>query len=271
MTKTGCFSKPRLGSATVPLHRIPRLVHPERFNTAMKDSLLPKCESWARVAGRGMTALLACGVVLSGCALPSLDTADWFPSLPGFSKVTSSAPTDALAQATPAAPATPTAPATPALSMEDNCPTVDIRQGAGTLAEGTKGQPTSANDVRYQLTFTQVARQCALTGQTIKMRVGVQGRAVAGPAGAPSQVEVPLRYAVVREGPEPITVTTKFKRIALDLPPGNLNALFTDIEADLTFPLPPIDQLPAYVVYVGFDAIGDRTERRPPAKKGKAK
>jgi len=155
--------------------------------------------------------------------------------------------------------------------MEDNCPTVDIRQGAGTLAEGTKGQPTSANDVRYQLTFTQIARQCALTGQTIKMRVGVQGRAVAGPAGAPSQVEVPLRYAVVREGPEPITVTTKFKRIALDLPPGNLNALFTDIEADLTFPLPPIDQLPAYVVYVGFDAIGDRTERRPPAKKGKAK
>ena len=237
----------------------------------MKDPYLRKREARVSVAGLGTTALLACGVVLSACALPSLDTADWFPSLPGFSKVTSSAPTDALAQATPAAPATPTAPATPALSMEDNCPTVDIRQGAGTLAEGTKGQPTSANDVRYQLTFTQIARQCALTGQTIKMRVGVQGRAVAGPAGAPSQVEVPLRYAVVREGPEPITVTTKFKRIGLDLPPGNLNALFTDIEADLTFPLPPIDQLPAYVVYVGFDAIGDRTERRPPPKRGKAK
>jgi hypothetical protein len=229
------------------------------------------------VAALGTTALLACGVVLSGCSLPSLGTDDWFPSLPGFSKVTSSAPADALAQATPgpqapATQATPTAAqAAPTLSMEDNCPTVDIRQGAGTLAEGTNGLPTSANDVRYQLTFTQVARQCALTGQTIKMRVGVQGRAVAGPAGAPSQVEVPLRYAVVREGPEPITVTTKFKRIALDLPPGNLNALFTDIEADLTFPLPPIDQLPAYVVYVGFDAIGDRTERRPPPKRGKAK
>jgi hypothetical protein len=218
-----------------------------------------------RPAGLGAAALLAGGVVLSGCALPSLGNDDWFPSLPGFSKVTSSAPADALAQATPPAQATP------ALSMEDNCPTVDIRQGAGTLAEGTKGQPTSANDVRYQLTFTQIARQCALAGQTITMRVGVQGRAVAGPAGAPSQVEVPLRYAVVREGPEPSTITTKFKRIALDLPPGALNALFTDVEGDLSFPLPPLDQLSAYVVYVGFDAIGDRTERRPPAKKGKAK
>ena len=237
----------------------------------MNAPLPPKRESWVRVAGSGITALLACGVVLSGCALPSLDTDSWFPSLPGFSKVTSSAPADALAQATPPAQAAPAAPPPPMLSMEDNCPTVDIRQGAGTLAEGTKGQPTSANDVRYQLTFTQIARQCALTGQTIKMRVGVQGRAVAGPAGAPSQVEVPLRYAVVREGPEPITIATKFKRIALDLPPGALNGLFTDIEGDLTFPLPPIDQLPAYVVYVGFDAIGDRTERRPPAKKGKAK
>src|SRR5438874_1277648 len=127
----------------------------------MKDPLPPRCKSGVRLAGLGAAALLA------GCALPSLGTDDWFPSLPGFSKVTSTEPADSRAEAK----------ATPALSMEDNCPTVDIRQGAGTLAQGTKGQPTSANDVRYQLTFTQIARQCALVGQTITMRVGVQGRA----------------------------------------------------------------------------------------------
>jgi len=207
--------------------------------------------------------LLAVGFVLSGCSGASLGSSDWFPSMPGFSRVaSSSADASAMAAATPAT-----------ISMEDNCPIVDIRAGAGTLAITTagKGQQATANDVRYQLTFTQLARQCAQIGTTIKMRVGVQGRAIAGPAGAPNQVEVPLRYAVVREGVEPKTITTKFRRIPLALPPGNGNVLFTDIEEDLSFPMPPRDELEAYIVYVGFDDVGDRNERRPATKKGKAK
>jgi hypothetical protein len=204
--------------------------------------------------------LLAAGFVLSACSGGSLGGSDWFPSVPGFSRVvSSSADGSAMASATPP-------------SMEDNCPIVDIRAGAGTLAITTnKTQQATANDVRYQLTFTQLARQCALIGTTIKMRVGVQGRAIAGPAGAPNQVDVPLRYAVVREGIEPKTITTKFRRIPLALPPGNANVMFTDIEEDLSFPMPPRDELEAYIVYVGFDDVGDRNERRPAAKKGKAK
>jgi hypothetical protein len=210
----------------------------------------------------GVAAVLAAGFVLSGCSGGSLGGSDWFPSVPGFSRVvSSSADGSAMAAATPAS-----------ISMEDNCPIVDIRAGAGTLAVTTKTQQATANDVRYQLTFTQLARQCALIGTTIKMRVGVQGRAIAGPAGAPNQVEVPLRYAVVREGVEPKTITTKFRRIPLALPPGNTNVPFTDIEEDLSFPMPSRDELEAYIVYVGFDEVGDRNERRPAAaKKGKAK
>jgi hypothetical protein len=177
----------------------------------------------------------------------------------------------AISSAAPSNTEVPKPAATAAIKMEDNCPTVDIRAGAGTLAVTDTVQRATASDVRYQLTFVQVARQCALSGQTVKMRVGVQGRAVAGPAGAPNQLEVPLRYAVVREGPEPKTITTKFKRLPVDLPPGTPNTVFTDIEDDLNFPLPPVDELVAYVVYVGFDEFGDRNDRRPPAKKGKAK
>src|SRR5438128_2674460 len=158
-----------------------------------------------------VAALLAAGCVLSGCTAGSLGSTDWFPSLPGFSKVvSSSAEGSAMAAATPA-------------SMEDNCPSVDIRPGAGTLAVATKAQQATANDVRYQLSFTQIARQCALIGTTIRMRVGVQGRAIMGPAGAPSQVEVPLRYAVVREGVEPKTIMTKFRRIPVALALGASN------------------------------------------------
>jgi hypothetical protein len=240
----------------------------------MKDALPPRGEAGICLKGIVGAVLLASGAVLSGCA----GSLDWFASTPAASDAASSKAEAAKPAAVPAisdvasSNAEVAKPATaPTIKMEDNCPTVDIRAGAGTLSVTDTAQRPTATDVRYQLTFIQLARQCALDGQTIKMRVGVQGRAVTGPAGAPNQVEVPLRYAVVREGPEPKTIITKFKRLALDLPPGSPNIVFTDVEDDLSFPLPPIDELTAYVVYVGFDEIGDRNDRRPPAKKGKGK
>lgn len=188
-------------------------------------------------------------------------SADWFPSIPGFSSVrTTSADRSALAAA---------APEGPLMDVDNDCPTVDIRQGASTLAVATKVAQPTANDLRYQLSFTQLARQCALNGTTLRMRVGVQGRIIVGPAGAPSQVDVPVRYAVVQEGVEPKTIVTKFRRVPVAIPPGTHNATFTDVEEDLSFPVPPRSALDAYVVYVGFDNVGDRG--RPPAKKASPK
>ena len=151
--------------------------------------------------------------------------------------------------------------------MDDNCPPVDIRTGASTLAIATKTEGATANDLRYQLSFNQMARQCSLAAGTIHMRVGVQGRVIVGPAGAPAQAEVPLRYAVVREGVDPKTIVTKFRRFPVPIPSGNTNVEFTDIEEDLSFPLPSVNELQAYVVYIGFDDVGDRTKRPATAKK----
>jgi hypothetical protein len=152
--------------------------------------------------------------------------------------------------------------------MDTDCPTVAIRQGASTLAIASKTQEPTASDLRYQLTLTDTARQCALEGPEIRMRVGVQGRVLVGPAGAPNQVDVPLRYAVVQEGVEPKTITSKFRRLPVSMPPGAPHVLFTDIEEDLRFPLPSIKALEAYVVYIGFDQAGDRA--KPAAKKKSA-
>ena len=205
----------------------------------------------------GTVVLLAVGV--AGCA--SVSSSDWFPSIPGFSNVvTTSADRSALASAQPTPP-----------SMDENCPSADVRQGASTLAIATKTQQATGSDLRYQLSITQLARQCALEGPEIRMRVGVQGRVIVGPAGAPNQVDVPLRYAVVREGVDPKTIVSKFRRVPVSMPPGAPNVVFTDIEEDLSFPMPSLDELQAYVVYIGFDDVGDRNDRRQPAKKAKAK
>ncbi len=208
------------------------------------------------VGACGAAALLA--LALAGCSSVSTNS-DWFGSIPGFSAVQAT-PADRSAMA-----------AEPGPSMDTDCPSLDIRQGASTLAIAAKTQQPTANDLRYQLTFTQLARQCALNGPVIRMRVGVQGRVLVGPAGAPNEVSVPVRYAVVQEGVEPKTIATKFRRFPVAIPPGQTNVSFTDIEEDLSFPMPSRAALDAYVVYVGFDDVGDRNERRPPAKKAAPK
>ena len=200
-------------------------------------------------------ALLGAVAVVAGCSSTGL------PSLSG------SLPSWFSASNSPAAQAQASVPA--GRAMEDDCPSVDIRTGAGTLAISTRTQEATANDLRYQLTFVELARQCFADAGNVRMRVGVQGRAIVGPAGASGQVNAPIRYAVVHEGVQPKTIVTKFRRAPVTLDPVN-STTFTDIEDDLSFPLPPLDVLQKYVVYVGFDEAGDRgqsqAKKKAPAK-----
>src|SRR5215211_6846922 len=171
--------------------------------------------------GRGgvAAALLTGGLALAACS--GTGTSDMFSlgGLPSwFTSPSSSAARNAQASAEPTA------------SMDDDCPSVDVRTGASTLAIATKTEGATATDMRYQLSFNQMARQCYRAGATVRIRVGVQGRLVVGPAGAPAQADVTLRYAVVREGVEPKTIVTKFRRLPVAIPPGATNVAFTDIE-----------------------------------------
>jgi hypothetical protein len=123
------------------------------------------------------------------------------------------------------------------------------------------GQATAA-DLRYQLSFGQTARECLVQGGVMTIKVGVQGRVILGPMGTPGQVDVPLRYAVVREGPQPKTIATKFKRLPVTVGPDQTHVQFVDVEEGLTFPVPSRSEVDAYVIYVGFDEIGDKNEKK---------
>jgi hypothetical protein len=149
----------------------------------------------------------------------------------------------------------------------DDCPNVDIRTGAGIYTVNGKPPEAAPTDVRYQLTLTQLARQCTVVGADLVMKVGVQGRIIVGAAGGPGLLDIPLRYAVVREGVAPRTITTKFKRLPADVQPGQGNMVFSDVEESLSFPMPTRAELASYVVYVGFDEIGDGPEKKPAAQK----
>jgi hypothetical protein len=191
--------------------------------------------------GRKAAALIASVVLISGCSSPS-------PAI--YSHET----TGAISSITQPASLTASTP-------KVECPGLDIRPGASTLNIAVKREQATAGDLRYQLAIGQTARECRLQDGTMSIRVGVQGRVLLGPFGTPGAVDVPLRYAIVREGPEPKLIVTKFKRIGATIASGQTRVQFIDIEV-LSFPLPSRDELAAYVVYVGFDDIGNKNEKK---------
>src|SRR6185312_11901560 len=101
----------------------------------------------------------------------------------------------------PPAPGTTAADNGPSESnVEETCPDVSIRAGASTYTVGVPGQDPVGNNVRYQAVITKTARDCRKGGEGIIAHIGIEGRVIAGPSGAPDTVEVPLPVAVVKGG-----------------------------------------------------------------------
>jgi hypothetical protein len=154
-------------------------------------------------------------------------------------------------------------------SAEIDCPSVEYRQGASTWAVNGPSTENSALGLRYQASFLQTARECILAGGNLTIKVGVQGRIVVGPAGGPGTINVPLRYALVREGREPKTLWTKLFMVPVTIPADQLNLPWLHIEEEMTVPRPSAQELEAYVIYIGFDPEGTTSSRPKPAAKPK--
>jgi hypothetical protein len=142
-----------------------------------------------------------------------------------------------------------------------DCPTVDIRTGASTMRVNA-GREETTETLRYQASIARVARECTVAGPNMTIKVGVQGRVIMGQAGTPGQMEIPLRYALVREGPEPRTILTKLHRFPVTV--AEANTPFLHVEEDISFTIPRRGDLENYVVYVGFDPAA---AKETPAKK----
>jgi hypothetical protein len=101
-----------------------------------------------------------------------------------------------------------------------DCPRVDIRQGAATLMMNAPNTAQASLGLRYQATFGRTARECAARDGALTIKVGVQGRLIVGPAGGPGDTQLPLRYALVREGVEPKTLWSRLYVVPVTIAPG---------------------------------------------------
>ena len=197
----------------------------------------------AEFSSRTGLALFAAGLVVTGCATESALGPIGSPPAPSG---------DAQVKATQGG-----------VPSDLDCPTVTIRGGASAWQLSAGPGPTN---VRYQGALGQLARECAVLGETMTMRVGIEGRVLVGPKGSPGNLTVPIRVALVAEGPQPRPISSKFYSVQVNIPEGASQAIFSLVEDDLTFAVPADKRLDNYMVYVGFDPQGASAAARPAAK-----
>lgn len=149
----------------------------------------------------------------------------------------------------------------PAQEGDLTCPSVSIRPGASTYAVAAPGKQAVGNDLRYQATITRTARDCNLNAGQISVRIGIQGRVIVGPSGAPDAVDVPLRVAVVQEGVSPKTIATKVFQTRVQIG-GETSVPFSLVGEDLVYPAPSAAVGDSYVFYIGFDPQALKPEPR---------
>jgi hypothetical protein len=149
---------------------------------------------------------------------------------------------------------------------ELDCPVVKIRAGASTYAVAPPGKQPVASELRYQATITRTARDCTRSSGQIVARIGIQGRVIAGPAGAPATVEIPLRVAVVQAGVHERVIATKVYRTTVSMT-EDTSVPFSVVGEDLAYSMPPGATSESYVFYIGFDPQAVTPEPKSARKK----
>jgi hypothetical protein len=179
-------------------------------------------------------------VVLSGALAPAASAQSFTDKLKGFFGGGSKSDQ-------------PPPPVDPDQAVPDmDCPQVAIRAGASTYAVAAPGQQAVGNAVRFQASIIKMARDCTKQGGEITARIGIQGRVIVGPAGAPPSVEVPLRVAVVQGGIGEKVIATKAYKTTVTIGEDE-SVPFTLVADDLVYPVPPNSVADSYIFYVGFD------------------
>jgi hypothetical protein len=163
----------------------------------------------------------------------------------------------------------PGAPGAPDAAPSDlTCPPIAIRAGASTYAVAAAGKQPVGNDVRFQVSIGKTARECSYNSGEITARIGIQGRVIAGPAGAPTQVEIPLRIAVVQGGVSEKVIATKAYRTSVEMTEDG-SVPFSFVADDMIYPAPTGAAGDNYVFYIGFDpqALAPEPKAKPVKKK----
>lgn len=149
-----------------------------------------------------------------------------------------------------------TGEATPAKEAEKlECPEILVLDG--TAAHRVYNGAESNENLRYQYSIADVARECIHQGDQIAMKIGVAGQVLLGPAGTPGAFTVPIRIAIVRES-DNAPVVSKLYTASVNVIPGQTEAPYTLVTEPLLAPFIQSHTAEDYAIKVGIDAEGQK-------------
>jgi len=140
------------------------------------------------------------------------------------------------------------------------CPPLQLRPGTESLPIYEKGHDGEQDYVRFQAAIYKTARQCSTSGDTLTMKIGIDGRVVAGPKGGAGTLSMPLRIAVVKQSGGKGPLYSRLFKIPVSVSGPTFGADFSQVIENVSFKISPADH--DLIVYVGFD---DGKKSPPPS------
>jgi hypothetical protein len=136
------------------------------------------------------------------------------------------------------------------------CPAVIIAEG-GAAIRAQSGPDSSS--LRHQISIQTVARECRATGPGggFNLKVGVEGRVLAGPAGGSGSHSATLTTQVIRNGQ---VLARRASRVGATLSSGQSGADFTHVEDNIV--VPPGSGETEIVVSLGVGGADPARRRR---------
>lgn len=149
-------------------------------------------------------------------------------------------------------------PAAPRPTDDVFCPPVGVIDGGAAIRAYTGGKVGDPAALRHQISVGQLARECVEQADgSILVKVGVEARALLGPAGAPGRYDVPVTVTVKRG--ERI-LASRTQRVSVSVPQGSAQGSVLVVQDGLLVP-PRINDYEIDVGLVGGNAPARRAKR----------
>jgi hypothetical protein len=136
------------------------------------------------------------------------------------------------------------------------CPEIGIQDGTADDRVYASGDDQSNANVRYQFSIINFARDCQVVDKQYQMKVGVEGRVLLGPAGAPGTFDAPIRVAIISRTNGSATVSKLYQvpaAIGGDQTEGPFTLVTDALSVPVTSQFPDQD----YVIKIGFDSTAN--------------
>lgn len=133
------------------------------------------------------------------------------------------------------------------------CPKIELRQGTESFSVFEDGADGDPKKLIHQARINETARECSMANGQLQIKIGVNGRVLAGPRSPSSNtLTVPVRIAVVKF--QESVLFSEIQPISVQISDFDRTPDFVTV-VTIAVPDPGDDR--DYIIYVGFDRKDD--------------